>query len=414
MSTHPKVEAEAALESLRDAVRRRDVTGITRTAKSAADAGASPDEVREAMGLGGGMRSQPPPPRLASHDPIAWICHELRIPLVEEVADRAIPSNDTARGALGIGFRGGLYEALEAFGAELAPRELVRFLEDARAEGDLIRAFDGSDGGRLVLGAQAGPMGRLRAFAFSQLAPAPEVQRITSSHHEMSNALAAIAATAEQAALGRQAPEHALTMIRDIATATVQTALEARRAMRPRGDALSDATLVLEAVGRAVQAFARQRGVRLRLALEPGLTALLPAEDLRSIAWNLIKNAVEAAAEAAPEEGGEVEVEATSEGEHVRLRVSDDGPGMDPAALARAFEPFYSTKPTGLGVGLALVRERIEAAEGELSVRTAPGQGASFVVQLKSAYHADGPGRPSGVSAKGGELPDEGRRRSGA
>jgi signal transduction histidine kinase len=194
-------------------------------------------------------------------------------------------------------------------------------------------------------------------------------------------------------------------MIRDIATASVQTALEARKSMRPRGDAVADATEVLEAVGRAVHAYAHQRRVRLRVALEPGLSALLSAEDLRSIAWNLIKNAIEAAVDATDPEGGEVEVEASVEGEHVRLRVSDNGPGMDPAALARAFEPFYSTKPTGLGVGLALVRERIEAADGELTVRTAPGQGASFVVQVRSASSADGSGRTSGVSPKDGSAP---------
>ncbi len=413
MSTHPTVEADDALELLREAVRRRDVTGITRTAKVAAEAGASPDDVREAMGLGGGMRSQPPPPRLASHDPIAWICRELRIPLVEEVGGRAVPANDAARAALDLGFHGGLHEALEALGAELAPRELARFLDDARAEGDLVKTYEGHDGGRLVIGAQAGPMGRLRVFAFSQLAPAPEVQRITSSHHEMSNALAAIAATAEQAALGRQTPDRALTMIRDIATASVQTALEARRSMRPRGDAVADATEVLDVVCKVVHAFALERRVRLKVTLEPGLTARLPAEDLRSIAWNLLKNAIEAAVESHDAEGGAVEIAASRDDDHLVLRVSDNGPGMDPAALARAFEPFYSTKPTGLGVGLSLVRERIEAAEGELSVRTAPDQGATFLVLLRAADHDGGTGRTSGVTPKLDAEP-EGREGSGA
>jgi signal transduction histidine kinase len=400
MSNHPKVEAEDALALLRDAVRQRDVTGITRTAKAAAEAGASPIDVREAMGLGGGSRSQPPPPRLSSHDPIAWICQELRIPLIEELADRAIPTNDAARQALGIAFRGDLSDALEAFSEDVPARDLTRFLEAAREEGDLVRTYDAHDGARVVLGAQAGPMGRLRVFIFSQLAPAPEVQRITSSHHEMSNALAAIAATAEQAALGRQTPERALTMIRDIATATAETALIARKALRPRGDALIDATLVLETVGRAIDAFARQRGVRLHLTLEPGLTAILPAEDLRSIAWNLMKNAIEAAVEATDADGGSVEVEAQQEDEHLELRVTDNGPGMDPSALARAFEPFYSTKPTGLGVGLALVRERIEAADGELTVRTAPEQGATVVVRLRAADAGEGSGRRSGVNPR--------------
>ena len=73
MSNHPKAEAEDALEELRDAVRRRDVTGITRRAKAAAEAGASAIDVRVAMGLGSGLRSQPTPPRLSSHDQFAWI-----------------------------------------------------------------------------------------------------------------------------------------------------------------------------------------------------------------------------------------------------------------------------------------------------------------------------------------------------
>lgn len=71
-------------------------------------------------------------------------------------------------------------------------------------------------------------------------------------------------------------------------------------------------------------------------------------------------------------------------GNYCYLRVTDNGPGLAPATLARIFEPFYSTKELGRGLGLAAVSGIVAGHGGALRVVSAPGAGAEFVVYLKS------------------------------
>ena len=66
----------------------------------------------------------------------------------------------------------------------------------------------------------------------------------------------------------------------------------------------------------------------------------------------------------------------------VRIEVSDTGVGMSQAELDRAFEDFYTTKTTGTGLGLSVVRRMVMDLQGTLRVRTAPGAGSTFQVDL--------------------------------
>ncbi|MDA0322214.1 MAG: response regulator [Verrucomicrobia bacterium] len=71
-------------------------------------------------------------------------------------------------------------------------------------------------------------------------------------------------------------------------------------------------------------------------------------------------------------------------GSYLRIRVSDDGPGMSPETLERIFEAFYTTKPLGQGTGLGLsvVKAIITEHSGAITVRSTPGEGATFEVYL--------------------------------
>jgi two-component system sensor histidine kinase HydH len=65
--------------------------------------------------------------------------------------------------------------------------------------------------------------------------------------------------------------------------------------------------------------------------------------------------------------------------------VADDGPGIPPGELARIFTPFFTTKPAGTGLGLAVVQRIADAHGGSVSVESAPGEGARFTVRLPVA-----------------------------
>jgi signal transduction histidine kinase len=69
----------------------------------------------------------------------------------------------------------------------------------------------------------------------------------------------------------------------------------------------------------------------------------------------------------------------------VEIFVRDTGPGLSPEAQLRAFEPFFSTKKQGLGMGLAIVRTIVEGHHGSVQVENQKGGGAIFRVQLPTA-----------------------------
>ncbi len=77
-------------------------------------------------------------------------------------------------------------------------------------------------------------------------------------------------------------------------------------------------------------------------------------------------------------------------GPRLRVRVSDDGPGIHPTVIGRVFEPFFTTKKTGTGLGLAIVYGGVRDWGGAIVVESPPGQGATFTLFLKSAPRTPG------------------------
>ena len=94
--------------------------------------------------------------------------------------------------------------------------------------------------------------------------------------------------------------------------------------------------------------------------------------QLEQVLINLIKNAYESGAT-------EVEVTAVGNGE---IHVRDNGCGMPPDVVEHAFIPFYTTKPTGTGIGLSLCRQIILKHGGTISVDSEQGSGTTFTIKL--------------------------------
>jgi signal transduction histidine kinase len=146
-------------------------------------------------------------------------------------------------------------------------------------------------------------------------------------------------------------------------------------------------TDVAEVLGDVVlftQRFARQAEVRLSSEIEESLPWVSADPDqLKQVFLNLVTNAVQVM-EAA---GGEITLSARTEGDYVVVRVADTGPGIPASDLGKVFDPFFSTRSDGTGLGLTIVHRIIDEHDGHIDVESHP-QGTTFTVSLPIAIHA--------------------------
>jgi len=106
--------------------------------------------------------------------------------------------------------------------------------------------------------------------------------------------------------------------------------------------------------------------------------------QLQEVVFNLIQNAIEAM-ELVPEDSRVLQVRTERHGDVIRLTVQDSGPGFDENKLDKLFDKFVSTKPGGMGLGLAICRMIIERHEGRISASPADPRGTVFRVDLPAA-----------------------------
>jgi signal transduction histidine kinase len=82
---------------------------------------------------------------------------------------------------------------------------------------------------------------------------------------------------------------------------------------------------------------------------------------------------------------GTLGVAARADDHRVRIRISDTGVGMDPEALERAFEPYFSTKATGTGLGLPIAKRNVELTGGTIAVTSERDRGTTVELTLPIA-----------------------------
>ncbi len=104
-------------------------------------------------------------------------------------------------------------------------------------------------------------------------------------------------------------------------------------------------------------------------------------DQLRQLFLNLFLNALDAMPN-----GGELQIGATTTATELVIAVTDNGIGMDTALLKQIFEPFFSTKSSGTGLGLPVSQEIVTAHGGTLTVASQPNCGATFTVKLPATY----------------------------
>jgi two-component system sensor histidine kinase PilS (NtrC family) len=133
------------------------------------------------------------------------------------------------------------------------------------------------------------------------------------------------------------------------------------------------------------------QGLEVERSLAPSVVECDP-DQLRQVIWNLLANAAQAIRGAG--RGGRIGVTCSPQADGgALLAVVDDGPGIPAAERGRIFTPFFTTKPKGTGLGLAVVQRIVDAHGGSVGVESRGG-GARFTVRLPPARSA--PGRDPG------------------
>ncbi len=145
-----------------------------------------------------------------------------------------------------------------------------------------------------------------------------------------------------------------------------------------------DARGLIEEVMTLARAQADQQRISLSIEEKPGDNEEMyddrfrgDVEQLKTCFSNLVINAVQAMTG-----GGSLKIMLRPQKHNIRFEVADTGPGIAPEALGQIFEPYFSTKETGIGLGLALTKKLIEDHGGQIMVSSEVGAGTTFVVIL--------------------------------
>lgn len=201
--------------------------------------------------------------------------------------------------------------------------------------------------------------------------------------HEIRNPLASISGSIELLKQAPQASEDDRTLMtivhREISRLNVLVGdlLDYANPRPPQPADLDAGVLVDETlqVARGDQAFA---SVELACEVDRPLRVHADPAKLRQVVWNLVRNAADAAAAG----GKHVTVTARADADGCAITVEDDGPGIAPEAIARIFDPFYTTKSKGTGLGLATCHAIVAEHGGRIDVESEVGKGTKMVVRL--------------------------------
>ncbi|SMC25622.1 two-component system, NtrC family, sensor histidine kinase HydH [Desulfacinum hydrothermale DSM 13146] len=135
---------------------------------------------------------------------------------------------------------------------------------------------------------------------------------------------------------------------------------------------------LLEHTVRLVEKDAEDAGVSIQIHIDPpDLEMEADGDRLAQVLLNLYLNAIQAM-----EGGGTLRISVCREGESAVVSIQDTGPGIPKDVLGRIFDPYFTTKPRGVGLGLAIVHRVVEAHQGEVTVHSEPGSGTRFVLRL--------------------------------
>jgi signal transduction histidine kinase len=152
------------------------------------------------------------------------------------------------------------------------------------------------------------------------------------------------------------------------------------RAIRPSRPQLhpENVNIIVEEAVRFFAPEIRDRDVVIEQELRSDLPLLqIDRDQMKQAFYNVIKNSLEAM-----KRRGSLRIHTDMDDKHVLISFIDSGGGMSPEDLSRVFEPYFTTKPFGTGLGLLIVRRIVREHGGELSIESSQGQGLTLTIRL--------------------------------
>jgi signal transduction histidine kinase len=132
----------------------------------------------------------------------------------------------------------------------------------------------------------------------------------------------------------------------------------------------------IKSVQESLKKIATEKGVDIQYSQDFSVTLFADRVLLSQAIHNIVKNAIEAS------EGGDVDIAVKKAGKMVFISVKNSGRGMDEKERSRVFEPFYSKKKGGMGIGLYLTRKIVEAHGGNIDLVSSAKNGTTFTIRI--------------------------------
>ena len=201
--------------------------------------------------------------------------------------------------------------------------------------------------------------------------------------HEIRNPLAAVEGFARL--LERDLPEKQSRMANKIVQATRQLNYVVTNLLTyTRGQTINcfphDMSQVIEEAAELVIPMAEDRDIEFNMKLQNSVSAKIDGVQIKQVLLNLFINAVQACPVKAD---GEINVKLSKKRNWIVISVEDNGCGIPASKVPHLFEPFFTMKDGGIGLGLAMCRRIADMHEGKLSVKSTEGKGTTFTLELK-------------------------------